>query len=337
MNALSDDAVCQVIACVLRVPDRAALHAIFRAFCVSSRRMHGLLHTRIRSSFTGPYIRCDAPFAPDDADPRALADSIARDFRALPHMRAVAVSAGAWCSRHISQPPASCYRRVALDHPVVHRMATLLRCLDPRAEWIRGVRELCVEDSWLDSCAEIGHLTGLVRLGLVACRCLTTAGLTSLGDLRALTIDTLVFYTKRRSCGTFGGPMLPTTRSLTLERLTALDTLTIRRMPACTLWGLGACASLRSLTVESLYTNLEWSMARPNDVDALRLLTQLTSLRVFNVQSGDVLASLRHVPTLRSLTLDSCGYVDAPTGCCAVLVVPGSECFASNELRTNWY
>lgn len=340
MHAISDDIVCQIIACVLRAPvDRAALHAVFRAFCVASRRMHGLLHTRLRASFTGPYLRLDAPFATDDAlDLRAARDSIARDFRALPHMRAVSVSAGAWTSRHISQPPASCYRRVALGHPVVHRMATLLRCLDPRPHWLHGIRELYVEDSWLDSCVEIGHITGLVRLGLVACRCRTTAGLTSLSDLRALTLDTLVFYTERRACGTYAGPMLPTTRSLTLERLTALDTLAIRRMPARALWGLGACASLRSLTVESLYTNMEWSMARPSEVDALRLITQLTSLRLFNVQGGDFLASLRHLPNLRSLTLESCGcgvIIDAPG--CAVLVVPGGECFASNELHTNWH
>jgi hypothetical protein len=271
--ALSDDIVCHVIACVLRTPDLAAVRAVFRAFGLSSKRTRGLLHTRVRARFTGPYFSFDALVAPESEE------SVCRDFRLLPNIRTVVVSAGA----HISEPPLSCYRRVELGHPIV---PTLLRCAGLDLQWTHGVRDLRLDYSWLGSCGEIGLFTGLVRLALVGCRCHTTAGLTVLADLRSLTIDALVFYStyvgiERRSI-----PMLPTTQSLAIERLAALDTLTLRRMPARALCGLVACSSLRSLTVESLYTNTGWSMARPDDVEPLRHITQLTRLRVYNLPTS---------------------------------------------------
>jgi hypothetical protein len=269
--ALSDDIVCHIIACVLRNPDRAAVHAVFRAFGPSSKRTRGLLHTRVRPRFTGPY------FAPEESD----GAQFLIDFRSLPSIVTVFVSAG--------------YRRVALGLPIVHGMPALLRCAGLDSQWTHGVRDLRVDNSWIGSFGEIGLFTGLERLALVWCRCHTTAGLTALADLRSLTIDALVFYS------TSSIRSVPTAQSLPIERLTGLDTLTLRRMPARALCGLVACSSLRSLTVESLHTNTEWSMARPDDVEPLRHITQLTCLRMYNLPTSAVL----YLADLTNLTVVS--------------------------------
>jgi hypothetical protein len=344
MEALGCNLLGIIVQSALYRADKAAVRSVYISLRRASRWFR-LLVDEHRPEFTGPYFNdtLDCPLYRSPDELVCIDASVQRDFGAYTRLCSLVISANAACSDGLDEPPRQPLRRVTVvdEYSVVLYMSILLRCrpsMSERAHWSDRVTILRVESSWLSECDELGRFTNVQTLALVGCRCNSTKGLTTLSKLRELTLDALIFYTKRHAGRFFVGPTLPSRASLTLKGI-GLVSVTIRRMPVRTIGALAECPSLLSLTVESPYNDKLWSMA--TNVDAIGSLTQLTSLRLYNIQHA-CLRPLTRLIKLRCLALHMCSRVARTLPIADmqnlqdVEMKGGGASFTVNARSTNW-
>jgi hypothetical protein len=349
MEALGFNLLSIIVKSALYRADKAAVRSVYISLRRASRAFRLLVDHHTRNEFTGPYFndKLECPRYRPFAQPDQLVcidASVQRDFGSYKRLCSLVITANATCSDGLDEPPRQPLRSVTVvdEYSVVLYMSILLRCLPPRpdhAHWADRVTILRIESSWINECDELGRLANLRVLAIVGCRCHSTKGLTTLGKLRELTLDALVFYTKRQAGRFFVGPTLPSRASLTLKGI-GLVSVSIRRMPVRTIGALTDCPSLLSLTVESPYNDKLWSMA--TNIEAIGSLTQLTSLRLYNIQHA-CLGPLTRLTKLRSLALHMCrvaSKLPIAIGTLQTLhdveIKCGGASFTINARSTNW-